>query len=132
MNWKIIGIISLLNAALFFGLGAKFGSSTKTEIKEVVKIQTQERVRTVIKEQPDGTKTTVVESVTNTDSRSDLNQASGPSRSYGLTLGVGANVSQRLEPTYSLGIDRYMGMGMSIGAYGRTDKEVGLTFRYDF
>lgn len=131
MNWKLLITISLINAALFFGLGTKFGSSTKTEIKEVVVTKTQERVRTVIKELPGGEKTTIIESVSDTFSKSDL-QLKYPRKDWSVWAGLGANTLFNPELTYIVGVDRYMAVGFSLGGYVRTDKEFGLYLRYEF
>lgn len=130
MNWKIIVIASLINAALFFGLGAKFGSSTKTEIKEVVVTKTQEKVRTVIKELPGGEKTTIIESVSNTFSESE--KLTYPRKDWSVWAGAGASTIFRPELTYTVGLDKYLAVGFSLGGYVRTDKELGLYLRYEF
>lgn len=130
MNWKIIVIVSLVNAALFFGLGAKFGSSTKTEIKEVVVTKTQEKVRTVIKELPGGEKTTIIESVSNTFSESE--KLTKPKKNWSVWAGAGANSLFRPEPTFMFGLDKDLALNFSLGAYARTDKELGLYLRYQF
>ena len=101
------------------------------QIVEVEKEVTQERVVTIVKERPDGSKETII-----TENR-DVVKDTSKNTSETLTTPV--------KPKWQLGISRaineetytgqisYRVLGdLWVGAYGRSDREIGLLIQYQF
>lgn len=122
-------------AAAGFAVGHfSFKAEKEIEYVEVVKEVSRERSRTVIKEQPDGSKTTIIESVK--DTVKDLNKSyKSVERSlpkYSVWASAGLSRDFKGNPIYTLGVDKRIALGLSVGLYGRTDKESGVSLRYEF
>lgn len=90
----------------------------------------QERVVTIIKERPDGSKETqIIEQRRSTAKVLKLRPVDkkwliGLSASSGAILGGGG--------TYTLRVERYVLPGLAVGLYGGTNREVGLSLSYSF
>lgn len=138
MNLRTKIIIILILNLVSFTIGYKLAykpTTKEVQIVEVEKTQIQERVRTIIKEQPDGSKTTIIDSVTETQNefRSDLQyQSRYSTKKWSVWGSVGSRLSDRLEPVYRLGVDKHALLGFYTGLYGSSDGEIGLTLRYTF
>jgi len=109
----------------------------KKEIEYITVEKIIERVRvvTVIKEHPDGSKeTTIIEdSETNTDRDSHYKEITTPvDKKWIVSLSAGPLRNLALNPTYTLGIQRRIIWGAYMGAYVRTDREIGISLAYNF
>ena len=104
---------------------------------EVEKVVYRERVDTRIEERPDGTKITTItatkENKKDTNTKTKLkSKITVSEKKWSVWAAMGSRLSVRPEPVYTLGIDRNVLLGASVGLYGRTDGEFGVTFRYSF
>lgn len=138
-----------LGVLLAAGLGYAFGryaQPAKVEIKKEVQIKevevTRKNVVTVTREEkrPDGT--VIIDTRTVDTSTEAVNRTSKEKESTVVTSlkpqwrvggGVGMKYNEvKLEPVYTLGVERRILGPVFVGAYGRTDKEVGLTVSVEF
>jgi hypothetical protein len=131
--------IALITAScvISYLAGAYLGKKTLKEIEivEVEKVQIRERAVTVIKELPDGTKTTTIKTIKDTDTvnNKQLKSKETPvENKWSVWASVGSRLDARPEPTYTIGFDYKWLLGSSVGLYGRTDGELGVTLRYSF
>jgi hypothetical protein len=130
MKVKII-ILAAVSVVSYLA-GQHIGNKVKkVEYIEVEKIQ--ERVRTVTRiiERPDGSRETIIDErkETETDRKSQMKKVAQSDWSVGLTYGP--SVFKQNE-VYGLTVTRRVLGNLFIGAYGRTDHEVGLALRYEF
>lgn len=132
----ILSIVSLLSFLAGEWLGSKMVSREKEiQIVEVEKVVMRENVRTVITEQPNGTKTTIIEKVIDTIKNTQTNYREKESVNkpkWSVWASGGVHIDQFNVPVYSFGIDKNLIWDLSVGLYGRTDSEFGLTLRYTF
>lgn len=104
----------------------------ETKIEKVVEVQERERVRTIVEERPDGSKTTIIDEERQKDS-SQREIAQGPKpKDWAVTLQMPLQDAIRGKPVYGLGVERRLILDLSVGAYGRTDGEWGLLLSYRF
>jgi len=97
----------------------------------VTKVQERVRVVTRLKERPDGSKETVITEDRNTESgTTTIIEAKKPMWSISASTAV-LSLSPR-GPIYTIQVDRRLILGAFVGAYGRTDGELGLSLRYEF
>ena len=133
VKYIILGVTCLLS---FYG-GYKYADTTvQTEIREteVEKILWKERVVTVIKERPDGSKETTVTEDREKEAETDKAKVVKISKpKWSATINVGISpVAERAKPVYGLIIHRRIIGDFFFGAYVRSDSEIGASFRYDF
>lgn len=107
----------------------------RIEYKEKLVTQVQERVitRTRIIERPDGTKETIIDSDTDRKTKTVSEKSTKPANKDLTVFAAGSVYSpERSSPVYSVGISKELLLGIKVGVYGRTDKELGLLLSYDF
>ena len=106
----------------------------KIKIEEHLVTEVQERVivHTRIVERPDGTKETIIDEERNTDSRSESSKVTTSLPVYSVRLSQSISGEYAQKTVYTLGIDRKLIGSLSVGVYGRTDKELGATLSYSF
>ena len=128
-NFKKYSIIA--GIAVLAYLGGLY-TPRQPEIKTVTKVQERERVRTVIEERPDGSKTTTI--VADREKQTDVSHVERKPVDKKWLLGASAGVSSVLDlsPTYTLRVERRILWGAYAGLYGRTDGEFGVSLSYTF
>ena len=130
-------IVLIIVSALSYSIGNYIGKKALKREIEIVEVEkVQERVRTVtrIVEQPDGTKETIIEEKRETDTVRDTKSkevvsAYLPQWSVGLGYSL---IGKDGIPVYTLNIDRRIFADLFAGVYGRTDKELGISLRFEF
>ena len=132
MNKAKLGIITAVCALSFYG-GYKYAdyvieSSTKTVVKERVKFR--ERVVTVIKERPDGTKETTITENRSRDEKKKAKQEVIQRRSD-WHLAASYSVLGK-NAIYTLSVQRRVLGNVFMGVYGRTDNEFGVSLGIEF
>jgi hypothetical protein len=131
---KYIAILLVIGygASLFYA-GMQYcdylvDSKTETVVKE--KTLWKERGVTKILERPDGSKETTIVEKREKKSKSDAKRVVKINKRM---WNVGLSQSLSLKtPVYSLGVQRRVFKDIFIGAYARTDKEFGVSLRFDF
>jgi len=132
--------IALITAScvISYLAGAYLGKKTLKEIEivEVEKVQVRERAVTVIKELPDGTKTTTIKTIKDTDTvnNKQLKSKETPvENKWSVWAAMGSRLDDwKTGPKYRVGVDRRLMGDIWLGAYGSTDKEIGIKLRFDF
>ncbi len=109
----------------------------KKEIEyiEVEVVRERVRVVTVIKEHPDGSKETTIVKESEKNSKKDsryLEITTPTDKNWIVSLSAGPLVDLSLNPTYTLSVQRRIIWGAYMGAYVRTDKEVGISLAVTF
>lgn len=98
----------------------------ESNVIEVDKIQERERVVTRIVERPDGSKTTeIIKDSTKTEQH--LKKASKKD----WTVGVSSSINERV-PIYGVQVSRRIIFDLNVGAYAKTDGELGVMVSYSF
>ena len=103
------------------------------KINEVKVVEVQERVKTLtrIVVRPDGTTITTIEELRDTLRRERTERTVVKEKTH-IALSRSSYRDGPHEPVYTLGVQREVMWGVSVGAYARTDKELGLTLGYSF
>ena len=121
-------ILAGLLAIVCYEYGKSVGKS-KVEIKEVVKVQERVRTRTEIIERPDGTKITVIKE----DKQTKLDKRLEVKPSLNIwSVGISYAPPLGQREVYSVDIYRRLFGAISVGIYGRTDREFGIGVRYEY
>jgi hypothetical protein len=118
-------IVALVSLSVGFYYGKK---QSRTEIKEVVKTQTRERVVTKINERPDGSRTTTIIENRAANISHSLQVKKDPLPEWHIALSRGLNGSQ----AYRVGVQYRVLPRAFIGVYGGTDREVGVSVGFEF
>lgn len=114
-----------------FALGRYFAPS-QIEEKTVTKTKYRDRVRTIIKERPDGTKVTIIDKKSE-GQKTDKKQITKPIKKDWL-VGISAGPSGLgfEDPIWMLRAERRVLLDFYAGLYARTDGEVGVSLSYNF
>lgn len=127
MKNKLIVLLVMMGCSFAGGLYLGKQDKPKIELKEVVKYQERVRTRTIIKERPDGSKeTTIIENRNTKGKRTATKKVSKPDWSVGVSSTI------KKDPVYGVQVGRRIIGDFWFGGYARTDKELGLTLRYEF
>lgn len=127
-----VGLYLVLALAIGLG-GYHLGQSTaqvKTEI--VTKVQERERVRTIIEERPDGSKTTTIDRVVKKDATQNVIQTKPIPKKWLISASRSLYGEQGVNPTWGTSIQRRIILDLYMGVYARTDKEIGVILTYQF
>lgn len=107
----------------------------KIEYKEKIVTQVQERVkiRTIIKESPDGTKVTTIDSQTDKDTQVVTERQAKPSsKDYLISTTITYNASKLEDATYGIGVSKRFFLGLYGGFYANTNQDIGIMLSYNF
>jgi hypothetical protein len=127
MKLKLTILLILVGCSFAGGLYLGKQDKPKIETKEVVKYKERVRTRTVIKERPDGTKETIIVEDKNTKGkRIATKKVSKPDWSIGVSSTI------KKDPIYGAQVERRIIGDIWLGGYARTDKEFGVSLRFDF
>lgn len=127
-------ILSYMAGDYIAGKAAKH--EKREEIREVIKYRDRTKTITKIIERPDGTKETIIKE--DKDVSNDIDKARKlleivtNKPGYSVSLSAGLSGDFKINPIYTLGVDRRVFSGLFAGLYGRTDGEFGVSLRYEF
>ncbi len=124
-SWSYVLVAAIAALITYKLLPPRIEEKLVTEVKERVV------TRTRIIERPDGTKETIIDEKKDTKFNQEYSKTPA---NKDLTIFVGSSVysDDRSEPVHTIGVSKEVLFGIKIGAYGRTDKEVGILLSYDF
>jgi len=122
-SWTLIPI-----AMVVFVVGMKMCPTPKE--KTVDKSHTKERVVTIIKERPDGSKETTI--IENRDTKQSHIETKHSSPKWAIGASVGTSDWRIREPIYGVRVERYIFESVSVGLYGRTNGDFGISGTISF
>lgn len=93
----------------------------------VTEIQERERVRTRIEERPDGSKVTTIDKTVKKDQIKAI-----PKPEWSISVSASRDALLGRGGIYTLTVHRALILGLSVGLYARTDKEIGVSLQYSF
>jgi len=124
---------------IVFGLGVLAGKMLikppAPKIETVEKIVTKTDIKTVVKEvtRPDGTKETITtrDEHTSKDELDTTKITPDNGFKYKLTPMVGYSISD-VKPVYGIMAEKYISKSITLGVYGNTNMEVGISAGINF
>jgi len=136
MNYKIIGIYTLVIIALSVAATKRLWPTIDTQVKVEEKEIIKKDIQTVIKERikPDGTKEieTVIVDHTKEASTKTLEQVVTKKNDWYVAAGAEAQLSKLNEPSYKLEVNRRIIGDVFVGATVNTQGAFGLQVGFQF
>lgn len=106
--------------------------ASKIKTKTVTQVQIQETVRTIIREQPDGTKETIIIENRIIDRLKVRTKEIPVGKKWLIGVSGGLPRGAIHGVAYTLSVQRRILWGAYMGLYMRSDKELGVSLSYNF
>ena len=136
ITWKILGVSTLVVAALAVGVTKHYFPNVETKLsiqeKEVIKKDVQTIIKEVVR--PDGTKETVTTIVDHSKESSSktLEQIVNKKNDWYVAAGAEARLSEINNPYYKIEVNRRIIGDVFVGATANTNGSVGLQVGFQF